>query len=82
MLTQFLMGLGDHFTAIRGQILMMKPIPTLSQCYSMLLQEENQREISKYSHMNSGSVAMSVRYNNIGNKNVQGSKQPSGFKKN
>lgn len=45
MLTQFLIGLGDHFTAIRGQILMMKPIPTLSQCYFMLLQEENQREI-------------------------------------
>lgn len=36
-LTQFLMGLSDQFTSVRGQILLMKPIPTLSQCYSMLL---------------------------------------------
>lgn len=40
-LTQFLMGLSDIHTGIRGQILMMKPLPTLSQTYAMLLQEEN-----------------------------------------
>lgn len=40
-LSQFLMGLSDHFTAIHGQILLMTPLPTLSQCYAMLLQEEN-----------------------------------------
>lgn len=43
-LANFLMGLNDTFTAIRGQILMMKPLPTLSQCYAMLVQEESQRE--------------------------------------
>ncbi|XP_074374310.1 uncharacterized protein LOC141714707 [Apium graveolens] len=48
-LTQFLMGLNEHYTAVRGQILIMTPLPTLSQCYSMLLQEETQR--NSPSHM-------------------------------
>lgn len=39
-LSQFLMGLNDSFTGIRGQILLMKPLPSLSQSYAMLLQEE------------------------------------------
>lgn len=30
-LAQFLMGLNDKFTSIRGQILLMKPLPSLSQ---------------------------------------------------
>lgn len=61
-LTQFLMGLGDHYTAIRGQILLMNPLPNLSQCYSMLLQEENQREVQNVSGMNSSTIAMSVKH--------------------
>ncbi|XP_074352874.1 uncharacterized protein LOC141692029 [Apium graveolens] len=42
-LSQFLMGLSDHLTDVRGQLLMMKPLPSLSQAYSLLLQEEVQR---------------------------------------
>lgn len=60
-LNQFLMALSDHFTAIRGQMLLMNPLPTLSQCYSMLLQEENQREITSVSHMTSENMAVSVK---------------------
>ncbi|XP_074356376.1 uncharacterized protein LOC141696087 [Apium graveolens] len=45
-LSQFLMGLSEQFTGIRGQILMMTPLPSLSQCYSLLLQEENQRSVA------------------------------------
>lgn len=37
-LTWFLMGLSEQYTAIRGQILMMKQNPTISQCYDILLQ--------------------------------------------
>nr|XP_017216853.1 PREDICTED: uncharacterized protein LOC108194418 [Daucus carota subsp. sativus] len=59
-LTQFLMGLGDQFTSIRGQILLMKPVPSLSQCYSMLLQEENQRDVSSQSILTTSNVAMNV----------------------
>lgn len=59
--TQFLMGLSESFTAIRGQILIMKPLPTLSQCYSMLLQEENQREVKGSTHTTAENVALSVK---------------------
>lgn len=36
-LGQFLMDLSKAYTAIRGQILLMQPLPTLSQVYSLLL---------------------------------------------
>lgn len=61
-LIQFLMGLSDQFTHVRGQILLMKPIPSLSQCYNMLLQEESQRYSSNGSGFVSGNVDMSVKY--------------------
>ena len=44
-LLQFLMGLNDDYNSIRGNILMMIPLLTISQVYSMLIQEEKQREI-------------------------------------
>nr|XP_017251022.1 PREDICTED: uncharacterized protein LOC108221670 [Daucus carota subsp. sativus] len=42
-LLQFLMGLHDSNTTIRGQILMMNPLPTLSQAYSYVKQDEKAR---------------------------------------
>ena len=33
-LLQFPMGLNDSFAAARGQILMMNPLPTISQAYA------------------------------------------------
>ncbi|XP_074363225.1 uncharacterized protein LOC141703653 [Apium graveolens] len=59
-LTQFLMGLNDSYNGIRGQILLMQPLPTLSQCYSILLQDENQRGISG-SSVTTESMAMQVK---------------------
>ncbi|XP_070035230.1 uncharacterized protein [Nicotiana tomentosiformis] len=44
-LIQFLMGLNDVYSGVRGNILMMKPLPTTAQAYSIILQEETQREI-------------------------------------
>lgn len=44
--TQFLMGLTDNFTNIRGQLLMMTPLPTLNQALALLQQEEKQRNFS------------------------------------
>ena len=40
---QFLMGLNESYTSVRGNILMMPPLPSLSQIYSLLVQEERQR---------------------------------------
>ncbi|KAF8391693.1 hypothetical protein HHK36_024002 [Tetracentron sinense] len=43
---QFLIGLNDTYSAIRGQILLMDPLPSLNKTYSLVLQEERQREIT------------------------------------
>lgn len=47
-LVQFLMGLNECYTNIRGQILLMQPLPNVAKAYSMLRQEE-----SKESHQSS-----------------------------
>jgi len=44
-LIQFLMGLNPSYTAVRGNILMMTPFPSTSQAYSLLVQEERQRQV-------------------------------------
>ena len=41
----FLMGLNDTYSAVRGQILLMDPIPPLSKVFSLLLQDERQRKV-------------------------------------
>lgn len=41
---QFLMGLNEVYSHARGNILMMNPLPSINLAYSMLLQDENQRE--------------------------------------
>ncbi|GKC32466.1 cysteine-rich receptor-like protein kinase 8, partial [Tanacetum coccineum] len=46
-LIQFLMGLDECYTNIRGQILLMQPLPTAAKAYSMLRQEEKQRDTHK-----------------------------------
>ncbi|KAH6778087.1 hypothetical protein C2S51_009399 [Perilla frutescens var. frutescens] len=45
-LMQFLMGLNECFEAIRHQILILNPLPTLSQAYAMVLQVEEQMIVS------------------------------------
>lgn len=41
---QFLMGLDDKYTADRGQILLLEPLPPISKVFSLVLQEEQQRD--------------------------------------
>lgn len=43
-LIQFLMGLDECYANVRGQILLMSPMPTVAKAYSMIRQEEKQRE--------------------------------------
>lgn len=40
-LLQFLMGLNDSYTAIRSQILMINPLPSVSQAFAIISQEES-----------------------------------------
>ncbi|KAM2356612.1 hypothetical protein ACFX1X_005690 [Malus domestica] len=44
---QFLIGLNDSFSTVRGQILLMQPLPSIRKAYSLLLQEEKQREVAE-----------------------------------
>ena len=43
----FLMGLNDTYASVRGHILLMDPVPSLSKVFSLLLQDEKQRKFGK-----------------------------------
>ncbi|GLT70744.1 hypothetical protein SLA2020_428040 [Shorea laevis] len=62
---QFLMGLNNSFAHIRGQILLMDPLPQINKIFSMVLQEECHREISSsfFAPMNHNPAAMVTKYN-------------------
>jgi hypothetical protein len=42
---QFLMDLNDSFSNIRGQILLIDPLPSINKVFSLVVQEESQREV-------------------------------------
>ena len=63
-LIQLLMGLNETYTTVRGNILMMRPLPTVRQAYSLLIQEEKQREICSISHYLPKAVSLNVGTNN------------------
>ncbi|RVW33420.1 Retrovirus-related Pol polyprotein from transposon RE1 [Vitis vinifera] len=44
-LMQFLMGLNESYNAIRGQILLMNPLPDVAKAYSSIVQEDKQRSL-------------------------------------
>lgn len=52
------MGLNEIYTVIRGSILMMNPLPTLARAFSLLVQDEHQREIKPSSFLNAESTAL------------------------
>ncbi|KAG5589887.1 hypothetical protein H5410_040401 [Solanum commersonii] len=44
-LLQFLMGLNETFIGVRSNILLSSPLPNIDQAYSLVIQDEKQREI-------------------------------------
>ena len=58
---QFLMGLNDNFANIRGQILSMKPRPSLTEIYNMLDQDESQRVVGLPQKLSANPVAFQVQ---------------------
>lgn len=44
-LFQFLNGLDDYYAAIRSQLLMQNPIPTVEMAYAAVQQEKNQKDV-------------------------------------
>ena len=69
------MGLDDSYTNVRGQILLMQPLPLVSKAYSMLRQEEKQRDTPKVSPI-SVPIALNT-YNNKHNQQSPKSNTPS-----
>ncbi len=43
---KFLVGLDDSYASVRDQILLMDPMPTINKVFSLVSQEERQRELS------------------------------------
>lgn len=54
----FLMSLNDTYIAVRGQILLMDPIPSLSKVFSLLVQDEKQRKVGKNSTTEASALAV------------------------
>lgn len=59
-LIQFLMGLNGVYTVIRDSILMMNPLPSMAQAFSLLVQDEQQREIKPFNQLSLESTALHV----------------------
>ncbi|GAB2301481.1 hypothetical protein Dimus_039382 [Dionaea muscipula] len=57
-LMQLLMGLNESYTVVRGNLLMMNPLPSIGQAYSLLIQEEKQREVHATSLLYTDSAAL------------------------
>ncbi|XP_061348596.1 uncharacterized protein LOC133293975 [Gastrolobium bilobum] len=43
---QFLIGLNESFSSVRAQILLFEPLSSLTKVFSMVLQEERERQLS------------------------------------
>ena len=59
-LMQFLIGLNESYSAIRGQILLMNPLPDVAKAYSSTVQEGKQRSLGA-AHETTENSAMVVR---------------------
>ncbi|XP_019233911.1 PREDICTED: uncharacterized protein LOC109214451 [Nicotiana attenuata] len=57
-LIQFLMGLNEVYTIVRGSTLMMKPLPSMAQAFSLLIQEEKQREFKPNGQLSLDSTSL------------------------
>ncbi|XP_057517981.1 uncharacterized protein LOC130798903 [Amaranthus tricolor] len=71
-LYKFLMGLNGAYKTVRGNILMIKPVPDVNTAYSILIQDETQREFSDNSASVSENNAFAVnrnQFNSNGNRN-------------
>jgi hypothetical protein len=56
---QFLMGLNESFSHVKGQILLMDPLPPINKVFSLDVQHERQKEISgSLSTMNNNASAL------------------------
>ncbi|XP_060202806.1 uncharacterized protein LOC132631224 [Lycium barbarum] len=66
-LIQFLMGLNNIHSSVKSTILMMDPLPTVGSAYSLLIQNEKQREVHMEAHPSQAAfMVTNQKYNNSG----------------
>ena len=78
---KFLVGLNDLYTSVRGQILLMEPLPTINKVFALVSQEERQKELTSGPMMHavdSGTTILAVaNYKPYGgNKNFRKKERP------
>lgn len=81
---QFLMKLDGKYQQTRSSILIMKDLPTVSEAYRILIQEQTHQEISKITHTIEQDTSMACRVEkrkNYDNKYKKNEKYASGSKK-
>ncbi|WOH14933.1 hypothetical protein DCAR_0934463 [Daucus carota subsp. sativus] len=72
-LLQFLMGLNDSYASARGQILMMSPLPSIPQAFSLIKQDEKQKQGSHTAMPFLANAVDASKSNSVNSRN-QGSK--------
>lgn len=81
-LVQFLMGMNEAYTVVRGNILMMNPLPSMAHAFSLLIQEEKQREFRPSSRVPMESASLSVNTSNSNGKGPAGRNYKTSFSNN
>lgn len=62
---KFLINLNDGYDMVRGQLLLMDPLPTVIKAYSYIQQVERHKLITDSMHFNSEAAANMANNNNI-----------------
>ena len=68
----FLVGLHDSFSQIRGQLLLMDPMPRVNKAFSLVSQEAHQRKVGNPTSENGNPIAFTMKAN-IPNSNSENS---------
>ena len=77
----FLMGLNDSFTQVRGQLLLMDPLPPINKVFALISQEEHQRKVGVHansSSMSTDTMAFAVKNDNSRRLSDMGNSYKSG----
>lgn len=66
---QFLMGLDDQFSAVRSQVLLMDPLPSLNKVFALILQVERQKDVvvKRQQHFDTTAFASKMVNGSFGN---------------
>ena len=72
------MGLNESFTSVRSNILLSSPLPSIWQAYSLVIQDEKQREINTSPVYPGDSASFVATDQSGGNRNYTSFKPPKG----